>query len=199
VIEELVSVVVAIADREPERFELVVRLAAQYPGDPGILVAILLNHVTLNIGECLWLPAGNIHAYLRGIGIELMGPSDNVLRGGLTPKHIDVAELLAILDFTDGPPPRLAPDRIGSDIVSYRPSNVPSGVGVAFELCEITGDATFSTSSPAIGVLLDGEFVLRAGDTIHLVRRGEAVFIPEATDLSFAGHGRFFLASADRG
>jgi mannose-6-phosphate isomerase len=80
-------------------------LAEEYPGDPGIVVSLLLNQVSLLRGEALYLPAGNIHAYLHGVGIELMAASDNVLRGGLTPKHVDVPELLRVLDFTAAAPP----------------------------------------------------------------------------------------------
>ena len=74
-------------------------LAAHYPGDPGVLVALLLNHVRLAPGEAIWMPAGNLHAYLRGAGVEMMAASDNVLRGGLTPKRVDVDELLRVLRF----------------------------------------------------------------------------------------------------
>jgi mannose-6-phosphate isomerase len=80
-------------------------LSERYPGDAGVLAALLLNRVVLAPGEALFLPAGNLHAYLAGAGVELMANSDNVLRGGLTPKHVDVPELLRVLDFTSGPPP----------------------------------------------------------------------------------------------
>ena len=66
--------------------------------------------IALRPGEVLYLPAGNIHAYLGGLGIELMAASDNVLRGGLTPKHVDVPELLEVLDFRPLPAPYLRPD-----------------------------------------------------------------------------------------
>ena len=95
-------------DGVPE-FETVRDLARWYPGDPGIVISLMLNRVTLHRGEVLWLPAGNIHAYLTGVGVELMASSDNVLRGGLTPKHVDVAELLKVLDFRPIPVPYLAP------------------------------------------------------------------------------------------
>lgn len=77
-----------------------VEIGRAFPGDPGILPALLLNHVTLQPGDALHLPAGNLHAYLSGFGVEVMANSDNVLRGGLTPKHVDVDELLSILEFT---------------------------------------------------------------------------------------------------
>jgi mannose-6-phosphate isomerase len=87
-------------DRE---FRNVLNLAGRYPGDPGVLVALLMNHVTLQPGQAIYVPAGNLHAYLSGVGVEIMASSDNVLRGGLTAKHVDVPELLGVLDFSTGP------------------------------------------------------------------------------------------------
>ena len=80
-----------------------VRLDALYPGDVGVVSALLLNLVHLEPGEALYLGAGNLHAYLEGVGVEIMASSDNVLRGGLTKKHVDVPELMRVLDFSDGP------------------------------------------------------------------------------------------------
>lgn len=77
----------------------VLELAEAYPGDAGVLAALLLNRITLEPGQGLFLAAGNLHAYLNGMGVEIMASSDNVLRGGLTPKHVDVPELLRVLDF----------------------------------------------------------------------------------------------------
>ena len=81
-----------------DELQYVVDLDQRYPADPSVAVALLLNHVTLQPGQALHLAAGNLHAYLRGAGIELMGASDNVVRGGLTPKAVDVDELLRIVD-----------------------------------------------------------------------------------------------------
>jgi mannose-6-phosphate isomerase len=83
-------------------------LSEAYPGDPGVLISLMLNRVSLCPNEAVYLPAGNIHAYLHGLGVEVMASSDNVLRGGLTAKHIDVEELLRTVDFTPLPVPRLA-------------------------------------------------------------------------------------------
>ncbi|MHB1235532.1 MAG: type I phosphomannose isomerase catalytic subunit [Microbacteriaceae bacterium] len=96
-------------------------LAVAYPDDPGIVISLMLNRVTLKRGEALYLPAGNIHAYLRGVGVELMSASDNVLRGGLTPKHVDVPELMGVLDFTPGPAPYLRPEVLPSGVEVFRP------------------------------------------------------------------------------
>ena len=108
-------------------FATVGALAEAYPGDPGIVISLLLNRVRLRRGEALYLAAGNIHAYLAGLGIELMAASDNVLRGGLTPKHIDVTELLDVLDFTPIEPPRLAPEPLAPGVEVFRP-DVPDFV-----------------------------------------------------------------------
>jgi mannose-6-phosphate isomerase len=90
----------------------VLELGERYPGDAGVLAALLLNRITLNPSEGIFLGAGNLHAYLRGVGLEVMANSDNVLRGGLTPKHVDVPELLRVLNFNPTPVAQLrAPTR----------------------------------------------------------------------------------------
>jgi mannose-6-phosphate isomerase len=75
------------------------RLSQDFPDDPGVLAALLLNRVHLERFQAVYLPAGNVHAYLHGTGFEVMANSDNVLRGGLTRKHIDVPELVSVVDF----------------------------------------------------------------------------------------------------
>jgi mannose-6-phosphate isomerase len=92
--------IVACARSDRAEARLVTALAKRYPNDPSAVVTLLLNRVTLRPGEALHLTAGNLHAYLSGAGIELMGASDNVVRGGMTTKHVDVDELLRILDPT---------------------------------------------------------------------------------------------------
>ncbi len=87
--------------------------ARDYPGDPGILAAMLLNHVRLSAGQALYLDAGVPHAYLRGLGVEIMANSDNVLRCGLTPKHVDTAALTAVVDFRPTAPQHVPTVPIG--------------------------------------------------------------------------------------
>jgi mannose-6-phosphate isomerase len=195
-VAELVAAVTERAATAPAPdAELVTRLAALYPGDPGILTALMLNRVTLRAGEALWLPAGNIHAYLRGTGVELMGPSDNVLRGGLTPKHVDIAELEAVLDFTPGPPPHLVPVPVGPGVAAYRPASMPSGAGVDFELLLVDQDATVDLPTPAIALALEGGFELAAhGESVDVVRGG-ILFLPEPGTLTATGAGRLFIAT----
>ncbi len=99
----------------------VLELGERYPGDAGVLAAMLLNRMHLEPGQAIYLPAGNLHAYLHGVGVEVMANSDNVLRGGLTPKHVDVAELLRVLDFTPATEASLHP-AVCSDglVLDYR-------------------------------------------------------------------------------
>ena len=99
---------------------MILELAETYPGDVGVLAALLLNHVVLASGEALYLPAGNLHTYLRGTGVEISANSDNVLRGGLTSKHIDVPELLRVLDFSFGALPVQRGEPVGPHETAYR-------------------------------------------------------------------------------
>lgn len=93
------AVVRACADRPTPQAQLVRDLDVMYPGEPSVVITLFLNRVLLRPGEAIYLTPGNLHAYLRGVGVEVMGASDNVVRGGLTPKHIDVDELLRVLRF----------------------------------------------------------------------------------------------------
>jgi mannose-6-phosphate isomerase len=100
IISEAAKNMRAVAAEDPA-FGWVRRLSTEYPDDIGIFAPILLNLVCLEPGQAMFLDAGQLHAYLDGTGIELMANSDNVLRGGLTPKHVDVPELLEVLDFNE--------------------------------------------------------------------------------------------------
>ena len=99
---------------------MAVRLADQYPGDPDVLIALLMNRVDLAPGEAVYLPAGNMDAYLSGFGVEIMASSDNVLRGGLTTKHVDVAELFAVVSFEPGEPQMVTPVPVAPGELIYR-------------------------------------------------------------------------------
>ena len=178
-----------------DSFATVSRLAEVYPGDPGIVISLLLNRVVLRRGEALYLAAGNIHAYLSGLGIELMAASDNVLRGGLTPKHIDVGELLDVLDFTPIAPPRLAPEQVGSSLQAFRP-DVPDFVLYRAELGGSADAARVPLSGPAI-VLAEGDAIrLRGAHGEAELARGEAVYVtPEEGALDVTGQGIAWIAT----
>ncbi len=183
-----VDAVVERVSSAPRAPELVTRLAAQYPGDPGIVIALLLNHVTLRRGEALYLPAGNIHAYLAGLGVELMIASDNVLRGGLTPKHVDVHELLHVLDFSVAPIPYLEPTHPLKNVEVF------AAPDPGFALAHVTGSGTLDPDGPAIAICTSGSFEI-AGRHSTRLGRGDAVFItPEERVLRIEGDGELFVA-----
>ncbi len=171
----------------------VTALAAEYPGDPGIVISLLLNRVTLAAGEVLYLPAGNIHAYLSGLGVELMAASDNVLRGGLTPKHIDVPELLDVLDFTPVSVPYLVSDDSIPGVSVFRP-DVDD-----FELLRVDGmflDSTFTLTGPAIALCTAGEVSISGATSSASLMRGESTYItPDERGLRFTGSGTLFVAT----
>lgn len=104
--------------------QLALTLGERYPDDAGVLAALLLNRIVLDPGQALYLSAGNLHAYVSGAAVEVMANSDNVLRGGLTPKHVDVPELLRVLDFTPRAPSDLAPRTatVGPEVVFSTPA-----------------------------------------------------------------------------
>lgn len=158
---------------------LVAKLNAKYPGDVGVLGALLLNQLTLEPGQALYLGAGNLHAYLEGTGVELMANSDNVLRGGLTPKHVDVGELLSVLEFTDGPARVLAP---GPDGVYATPA--PD-----FRLSRhvLHGEHTFEAGLPQI--------ILCVGGAASHLPRGAAVFVPANERVTLQGEATLFRAT----
>jgi mannose-6-phosphate isomerase len=182
---ELDAIVAASADGAGESWATVRDLAGQCPGDPGIAISLLLHTVVLRPGEALYLPAGNIHAYQRGLAIELMGPSDNVLRGGLTPKHIDVPELLGVLDVRALPEPRIHPVVAGG-VLDFAPA------GAGFRLRVLEAGASVTVDAPALVIVLDGS--VRVGDVVlDAVRAGAVV---EGVETVRAA-GAVVVASAD--
>ncbi len=167
-----------------QTYAWIIRLNDQYPGDVGVLSPLLLNVICLQPGEALFLPAGQLHAYLDGLGIELMANSDNVLRGGLTPKHIDVAELLRILDFKPRPLEVLAPLPGGTNEHHY-PSQAAE-----FILSVVRSSArqpvTFRprSNTPEILLCTQGSATLAWGlpQSELEVKKGESVFVPAAME-----------------
>ena len=119
VVFEIVTFAHSHEDEDP-LFRWLVRLNELYPGDIGVLCAMLLNLVCLRPGEAMFLPARQLHAYLDGVGIELMANSDNVLRGGLTCKHVDIPELLRVLSFTETKIKKIRPTKAAPAERIYR-------------------------------------------------------------------------------
>jgi mannose-6-phosphate isomerase len=155
----------------------VLELAERYPGDAGVLAALLLNRVTLAPGEAFYLPAGNLHAYLSGSGVELMANSDNVLRGGLTPKHVDVPELLRVLDFDHaGPPPVLTGSLDAADGAWVR-YDTPAEEFLLRRCDAGSGEVAVPEGGPRILLCTAGAAVLRADGIELTLERGVAAWL----------------------
>ncbi|MEZ5281621.1 MAG: mannose-6-phosphate isomerase, class I [Acidimicrobiales bacterium] len=165
-------------------------IARVHPGDPGIVTALLLNAIELAPGQAIHLAAGVLHAYVEGLGVEIMASSDNVLRGGLTPKHIDVDELCSVVDPTPSQVVVLEGDDADGEYVYRTPSP-------EFELrrLELDGAVTRSTWGPEIVVVTAG--VVRIDDVP--VAAGDSVFIAANSTWKAGGRGQLFRAVVPAG
>ncbi|MFY1636121.1 mannose-6-phosphate isomerase, class I [Solwaraspora sp. WMMB335] len=198
---ELVAAAVAAAEHLPAQYaadaDLLRRLAAHYPADPGVLVALLLNNVTLAPGEAIWMPAGNLHAYLCGAGVEIMAASDNVLRGGLTPKHVDIAELLRVLRFEVLDDPVVRPEPVAEGIVTWP---VPAA---EFVLHQVVLDGalpqvTLPAAGPRLVLCLRGGISVDDGAGAVAVAPGRAAIgSARDTPLVLSGAGEAYVASVN--
>lgn len=177
-----------------KRARLLEQLFAEYGADPGLLVSVLMNLVTLEPNQALFLPAGNIHAYLSGLGVEVMASSDNVLRGGLTSKHIDVRELLKVLEYEALEQPMIQTRQLlnglweypttSEDFSVYRVEPSASNLLVDLEL-----------PNTAIAVCTQGEITLSTSKSETMtIRRGEAAFLADSRLFSVTGSGTGFIA-----
>jgi mannose-6-phosphate isomerase len=171
-----------LADKEAA-FQWMIKIADEYPSDIGVLSPILLNLIQLKPGQALFLPAGELHAYLEGVGIELMANSDNVLRGGLTPKHIDVPELLKVLSFDPHPVSIVEPVEISES------ERVYTSAANEFVLSVISlsnGRPYHKSDLKSIEILLctDGtaRIETRGGRNINNIKKGDSVIVPAAVE-----------------
>jgi mannose-6-phosphate isomerase len=173
--------------------DLVANLLEQYPGDTGSLVALMLNQVELAPGEAIFLPAGNIHAYLSGLGLEVMAASDNVLRCGLTPKHVDVAELLKIADFRELESPKIVVKKLAEGLVEYPVAVADFRVYRA----EVTGKnilADIDLPSEAIVVCTAGEVAVSTSlDEREVLTKKQVIYVSGAKKISLSGSGTVFV------
>lgn len=198
---ELVTAVASAAARVPPSVApgagggaaLAVELAARYPDDLGVVVALLLNRVLLRPGEAIWMPAGNLHAYLHGTGIEIMAASDNVLRGGLTTKAVNVPELLRVLRFDVLDDPVVPPVQVAPGVVTW---SVPASEFALYRVQVHDSAAVVAAPGPRIALCLAG--VVRVDDGVAEARlaAGEAAVGAAAPrPVSVTGSGELYLAT----
>ncbi len=169
-----------------------------YPGDPGILSALYLNILTLEPGEAVFIPAGELHAYLDGTGMELMANSDNVLRGGLTPKNVDIPELMSVLTFSSRKPVKVQAESIGP--VTHYP--VPAEEFLLSRIDIGAEGITRKLTSCEIFICLEGEIRCSVNDPagveppeIETFSRGDSFFVPAAAEgCILSGRGTVYSA-----
>ena len=185
------EVLEAVATSDLPAAGLLRRLGEKHPGDPGVVAALLLDHVHLAPGEALFLPAGNLHAYIEGVGVEILASSDNVLRGGLTNKHIDLPELLRILDFSPRSARILTPDPNGvyaTPAPDFRLTRLPVVVGEEVSLEPV---------GPQILLCVDGSVVARSDHGKVGLTRGRSAYAGAGEGVvTLAGEGTVFRATA---
>ncbi len=172
------------------------RLGALHPANPGVAAVLLLRLVHLEPGQALYLAAGSMHAYLRGVGVEVMASSDNVLRGGLTPKHVDVPELLRVLRFGAEPAPVVRPRPGGpGERVYATPAR-------QFELSRIDlsgGAFEAAVGGPELLLCTEGEATAEGAGQRLALPRGASAFVPASTGrYALVGRGAVFRAALPR-
>ncbi|MBA8794741.1 mannose-6-phosphate isomerase [Friedmanniella endophytica] len=199
--EMLVSVVITLCQGLVGRDDALgsfartaVGLGEHYPTDPGVLAGLMMNKITLQENEAMFLPAGNLHAYLDGTGVEVMANSDNVLRGGLTPKFVDRDELLDILDFTPGQPDLVVAEEEQTGVFRYR---TPAPEFAVWRLAPHGGTVTLpADGSGRIVLVTDGEVALGSGLRKTKLSRGQAAFVTAGeTGVGVKGSGTAFVSA----
>ena len=185
-----------VAAHDPEfinTYRWAAALADAHPGDPGVVISLMCNHLKLAPGEAVFLPAGNLHAYLSGAGVELMASSDNVLRGGLTSKHVDLAALIEVLDFTDGRIPVIHPV-LGPGGLRY-PVPVED-----FDLTRVQlddGTGTLTTSGPQVLLCTEGRAVLVAAAGEVVLDKGQSAFVPAGEPVTARGPALLYRSTTN--
>ncbi|WP_410809664.1 mannose-6-phosphate isomerase, class I [Micromonospora sp. 067-2] len=191
----LLGAVLAASTAGPDA-ELAHRLALAYPEDPGVLVALLLHHLRLAPGEAIWMPAGNLHAYLSGCGVEIMAASDNVLRGGLTPKHVDVDELLRVLRFEVLDDPVRVAESVGPGVDCWP---VPVDDFALHRVRVSAGVPSVTLSLPGPRVVLCGAGTITADDgagALTLASGQAGIGTAAGQPLRISGSGEAYVATA---
>jgi len=193
--ESFIADLIDSAEQCPALVDLVVHLAEHHGKDRGIATALLMNHMILNRGEGVFVPAGMPHAYLSGLGVEVMLASDNVLRGGLTPKHIDIEELTKVLVFETTEPELVKTKTLA---VGFEKFDLPTPefdfyratVGSANLLADI------NLPGDAIVLCTEGSVALSNSQAEReVLNNGEAAFMAgDARAFSLSGNGTVFIA-----
>ena len=174
--------------------DAVVRISADHPGDMGLLCTLLLNHVVLKPGQAVFLAARGLHAYIQGTGIELLANSDNVLRAGLTPKHVDVPELLRVTD-PSVPVPVISRCELAPGMWTYE-TPAPEFRLFRIRLAEAEAPVVIPGTGPRIVLSVHGDVRLTAADGGLNLTQGESCFIPASDgEVTATGSASLFVAA----
>ncbi len=193
-VDAVVAACAAGSAEFPAEYATGVQLGEAYPGDPGVVIALLLNRITLQPGQAMFLAAGNMHCYLHGTAVEVMANSDNVLRGGLTGKHVDVPELLRVVDVADGPAPLMVPKEQGPGHTAYRPP-MPDFRLDTYALTETP--AEMGLAGPRIVLTVAGTAVVQVGPQTLTLPRGASAWLPAGLAATVAGSGELVVATTN--
>ncbi len=179
----------ALNSREGEPWQTIKHIARDYPDDNGLFSPLLLNVITLQPGEAMFLFAETPHAYLKGVALEVMANSDNVLRAGLTPKFIDIPELMANLKFQPKPAASLLtqPQQDGTTL------NFPIPVeDFAFSIHALSATPQpLAQQSAAILFCIEGQAVIEKAGEQLVLKPGESCFVAaNESPVNAAGTGR---------
>jgi mannose-6-phosphate isomerase len=196
IINDAVKNAAPVKDND-KAYQWMIDLHEQYPADIGVFSPIILNLIRLEPGQAMFLPAGTLHAYLDGVGIELMANSDNVLRGGLTPKHVDVKELLNVLNFEAREINILKMEKINPCEHRYESHAQEFCLSV---ITVKTGTGYVSLDKRCVEILLctDGNAVVTdlAGNNSVAISKGMSILIPAVAEkYSIKGNAVFYKAA----
>ncbi len=185
------AVTAACRERPDEPFATLAWIGEEHPGDPGLLVALLLEPTQLHAGQAVAVPTGTAHTYLKGLAVEAQASSDNTVRAGLTPKHVDRVELLRILRYEPAAGLRLVP-ATGSSADEFTVPGVPDFRLTRFRLG--ADRVTLPGGVPRIVLVTDGRTTLTADDTPTVLDRGSSAFVPaEDAAVALTGPGTAFV------
>lgn len=223
IVEAAVAAVAAIPDAcaegegsaPDERRRAALReLVSTHPGDPGVLVSLLLHLVRLEPGEAIYLEARQLHAYLGGIGVEVMAASDNVLRAGLTEKHVDIAELCRVLEPGELAEPRFPCTELAPGLVAWRP-DVPDFQLLRARVSDpeatrpgraLPGSAeavSVRAEHPVVLIVTSGRVRVERPDAefdeVATPKKGQSLYVSAGSPIRVTGHGEVFLATVGTG
>ena len=177
-------------DAFPLERETLAKLCADFPDDPGVLAALLLNRVRLQRFDAVYLPAGNVHAYLRGLGFEVMANSDNVLRGGLTSKYVDVPELVSVVDF----------EPLADPVLTATEDGVYETGCEYFAIHRVdlsSGERTIDGVGPRIVCCVDGSVDAAGKESVVTLSAGQSAFLAGTEGpCTLRGSGTAFVVAA---